>query len=84
MIAATVATAIAGSQAAVAGEGATASLAPGKPAGVLEAQRHKHNLWLIGGAAAVVIVGVVIAAESSSNASCGSACSSTATSGTTS
>jgi hypothetical protein len=84
MTVATVAAAIASSQAAVAGEGAIASLTPGKPAGVVEAQRHRHNLWLIGGAAAVVIVGVAIAAESGGNAACGSTCSSTATSATTS
>jgi len=52
-----------GSQA-VAADG---SLAPGKPAGVKQAARHRTNLLLIGGAAAVAVAAVVIATQSSGN-----------------
>ena len=65
MIAVAVAAAMAGSQA-LAADG---SLAPGKPAGVREAARHSPNLLLIGGAAAVAVVGIVVATQSSSNCS---------------
>ncbi len=72
MIAAVAAAAIVGSQA-MAGE---VSLAPGKPAGVQQAQRHRSpNLWLIGGAAVVAVVAVVVATQSSSYTPCGTACS---------
>ena len=57
------------------------SLAPGKPAGVREAQR-SPSLWLIGGAAAVAVVGIVIATQSSNDAVCGTACNPPATTGT--
>ena len=70
LIAVALAAATAGSQA-LAADG---SLAPGKPAGLHEAQRHSPSLLLIGGAALVAVVGVVVATQSSSSASCGSAC----------
>ncbi len=72
--------------AAMAGTSALAadnSLAPGKPAGVQEAQRHSPSLLLIGGAAAVAVVGVVIATQNSNDAACGSACSGPTTTTTT-
>ncbi len=53
------AAAMAGSQALAAG--ADMPLAPGKPAGVQQAQRHGPNLLLIGGVAALVVAGVVVA-----------------------
>jgi hypothetical protein len=71
MIAAALAAGMAGSQALA----ADVSLAPGKPAGVREAARHGPSLLLIGGAAAVAVVGIVIATQSSSNSVCGAACS---------
>jgi hypothetical protein len=71
MIAVALAVAMAGSQA-LAADG---SLAPGKPAGLHEAQRHSPSLLLIGGAAAVAVVGIVIATQSSNNSVCGAACS---------
>ena len=71
MIAVALAAAMVGSQA-LAADG---SLAPGKPAGLHEAQRHSPSLLLIGGAAAVAVVGIVIATQSSSNSVCGAACS---------
>ena len=46
---------------------ADGSLAPGKPAGIHQAARHRTNLLLIGGAAAVAVAAVVIATQSSSN-----------------
>jgi hypothetical protein len=49
------------------------SLAPGKPAGVHEAQR-SPSLWLIGGGVAVAVVAIVIATQNSNDAVCGSAC----------
>jgi hypothetical protein len=61
--------ALAGSQALA----ADISLAPGKPAGVREAQR-SPSLWLIGGAAAVAVIAVVIATQTSDDATCGAAC----------
>ena len=64
-----VALAMTGTQA-LAADGA---LAPGKPAGVKEAQHHGPNLWLIGGVSAAVIAGIVVAASSSGNASCSAA-----------
>jgi uncharacterized membrane protein YdcZ (DUF606 family) len=79
VIAAAMAAAIVGSQALA----ADISLAPGRPAGVHEAQR-SPSLLLIGGAAAVAVVAVVIATQSSSNAGCGSACTTTTTTTTTS
>lgn len=60
-----VAAAMTGSQA-LAADGA---LAPGKPAGVQEAQHHGH-LLLIGGVTAVVVAGIVIAAANSGGSSC--------------
>jgi hypothetical protein len=75
-IAAIAAAAMVGSQA-LAGD---LSLAPGKPAGVLQAQRHHGpNLWLIGGAAVVAVVAVVVATQSSSYSPCGTACTSPTT-----
>lgn len=79
LIVAAVSVALAGSQALA----ADMSLAPGKPAGVREAQRGSPNLWLIGGAAAVAVVGIVIATQSDDNAVCGSACAPPATTTTT-
>jgi hypothetical protein len=70
LIAAAMSAAMAGSQASA----ADASLAPGKPAGVKEAQRGSPSLWLIGGAAVVAVVAVVVATQSSNDATCGSAC----------
>jgi hypothetical protein len=52
---------------ALAGDGA---LAPGKPAGVKQAQHHGPSLLLIGGAALVTAVAVVVAVEQSNNSSC--------------
>jgi hypothetical protein len=56
-------------------------LAPGKPAGIKEAQRRARgpNLLLIGGAAAVAVIGVAIAVAQSNDAACGSACDTTTT-----
>jgi hypothetical protein len=62
------AAAMAGSQALAAG--ADMPLAPGKPAGVQQAQRHGPNLLLIGGVAALVAAAVVVAVVNSSNGSC--------------
>jgi hypothetical protein len=70
LIVAATSAALVGSQAMA----ADLSLAPGKPAGVREAQRGSPSLWLIGGAAVVAVVGIVIATQSSSDAACGSAC----------
>ncbi|HVW75430.1 MAG TPA: hypothetical protein VHC39_17460 [Rhizomicrobium sp.] len=76
-----VAAAMTGTQA-LAADGA---LAPGKPAGVQQAQRHSHNLLLIGGAAAVVVAGVAVAAANSGGGSCSAAnCPTTAATSTTS
>jgi hypothetical protein len=80
LIVAVASAAMVGSQAVA----AEISLAPGKPAGVREAQRGSPSLWLIGGAAAVAVVGIVIATQSSNNAVCGTACSPPATTTTTS
>ena len=55
------------------------ALAPGKPAGVHQAQR-SPNLLLIGGAVAVAVVAVVVATQSSNNNGvCGTACSGSTT-----
>jgi hypothetical protein len=70
MIAVAVVAAMAGPQA-MAADGA---LTPGKPAGISQARlHHSPNLLLIGGAAAVAVVGIVVATMSSSNAVCGAA-----------
>jgi len=70
MIAMAVSAAMAGSQA-MAADGA---LTPGKPAGISQARlHHGPNLLLIGGAAAVAVVGVVVATMGSSDAVCGPA-----------
>jgi hypothetical protein len=79
LIVAVASAAMVGSQAVA----ADLSLAPGKRAGVREAQR-SPSLWLIGGAAAVAVVGIVIATQSSSNAVCGTACNPPSTATTTS
>jgi hypothetical protein len=60
--------AMAGSQALAAG--ADAPLAPGKPAGVQQAQHHGRNLLLIGGVTAAVVAGIVIATTNSGDSSC--------------
>ena len=60
-----IAAAMTGSQALADG-----ALAPGKPAGVQEAQHHGPSLLLIGGVTAAVVAGIVIAATNSSNSSC--------------
>lgn len=65
MTAMVVVSAMVGSQA-LAADG---SLAPGKPAGVHEAQR-SPNLLLIGGAAAIAVVGIAIAVSGSDSAGC--------------
>jgi hypothetical protein len=77
MIALAMAGALAGGQA-VAAE--VSALAPGKPAGVLEAQHHGPSLLLIAGAATLVVIGVVIATQSSNNAVCSTCTAATATS----
>jgi len=69
MIAMAAAAAMTGSQAMA----ADISLAPGKPAGVHEAQHGSPSLWLIGGVAAAVVVGIVIATANANNATCGAA-----------
>jgi hypothetical protein len=68
MTAMVVVAAMAGSQA-LAADG---SLAPGKPAGVHEAQR-SPSLLLIGGGALVAVVGIAIAVSGSNNAACDAA-----------
>ncbi|HEY1876717.1 MAG TPA: hypothetical protein VGG66_04570 [Rhizomicrobium sp.] len=74
---------VAGSQAQAAGS--DIPLAPGKPAGVQDAQRHRHNMLLIGGVAALVVGGVVVAAVSSGSASCSvTSCPTTASTSSTS
>ena len=70
VIAAAMSLAMAGSQVLA----ADISLAPGKPAGVREAQRHSPSLWLIAGGVAIAAVAIVVATQSSSDAVCGSAC----------
>lgn len=50
------------------------ALAPGKPAGVHEAQRSSH-LFLIGGGVAIAVVAVVVATQGSDGNACGTACS---------
>jgi hypothetical protein len=62
------AAALAGSQALAAGAGMP--LAPGKPAGVQEAQRHHRNLLLIGGISVLVVAGIVYAATNSGSSNC--------------
>ena len=63
---------------------ADVSLAPGKPAGVKEAQRRgRPNLLLIGGAAAVAIAAVAVAVSQDDNAGCGAACNPPTTTTTT-
>jgi hypothetical protein len=77
------AAAMAGSQALAAG--ADMPLAPGKPAGVQQAQRHRPNLLLIGGIATLVVAGVVVAVVNSSGGSCPAAnCPTTTSTGSTS
>jgi hypothetical protein len=74
---------VAGSQAQAAGTGMP--LAPGKPAGVQNAQRHRHNLILIGSVAAVVVAGVVVAAVNSGSSTCSAVnCPNTASTSSTS
>ena len=82
VIAVAVVAAMAGSQA-LAADGA---LAPGKPAGVQQAQRHGHNMLLIAGGVAVVVAGVAVAASSGGGGGCSAAnCpTTTTTSGTSS
>lgn len=59
-------------------------LAPGKPAGVQEAQHHHRNLLLIGGVTAAVVAGIVIATTSGGGGSCSAAnCPTTAVSTST-
>ena len=65
-IAVAVVAAMTGTQA-LAADGA---LAPGKPAGVQQAQRHGHNLLLIGAGVAVLVAGVAVAASSGGSGSC--------------
>lgn len=56
-----------------------APLAPGKPAGVHQAQR-SPNILLIGGAVVIAVVAVVVATQSGNNGGvCGTACSGTTT-----
>ena len=52
---------------------ADGALAPGKPAGLQQAQRHGHNLLLIGAAAAAVVAAVAVAVASSGSSSCSAA-----------
>ena len=78
MIAMAAASALLGSQALA----ADAKLAPGKPAGVQQAARHP-SLLLIGGAAAIAVVGVGIAIANANNEKCTTACN-PPTTGTTS
>ena len=66
-----VAAALAGSQALAAG--ADAPLAPGKPAGVHEAARHRPNLLLIGGIGVAVVAAVVVAVATNGSSSCSAA-----------
>ena len=44
---------------------ADGALAPGKPAGVQEAQHHGPSLWLIGGVTVAVVAGIVRLTRSS-------------------
>jgi hypothetical protein len=69
MLAAVTAASLMGSQAIA----ADMSLAPGKPAGVEDAQRGSH-LLLIGGAAILAVIAIVIASQQPGAAPCGSAC----------
>ena len=62
---------LAGSQALAAG--ADLPLAPGKPAGVHEALRHRTNLLLIGGIGVAVVAGVVVAVATNGSSSCSAA-----------
>ena len=78
MVALAVAAAMTGSQALA----ADVSLAPGKPAGVHQAQNGSPSLLLIGIAAAVVVAAVVVATQSDNNAACGAACSTPVTTST--
>lgn len=50
------------------------ALAPGKPAGVHQAQ-NSPNILLIGGAVVIAVVAVVVATQSSNNGACGTSCS---------
>jgi hypothetical protein len=64
---------------------ADGALAPGKPAGVNQAQRHGSHLLLIGGVTAVVVAGIVIAATNNGSSSCSASnCPGSSTSPTTS
>jgi hypothetical protein len=73
-----VAAAMTGSQALADG-----ALAPGKPAGVKEAQHHGPNLLLIGGVTAAVVAGIVIATTNSGDSSCSAtACPTSVATGT--
>jgi len=67
-IAAAAVAALTGSQALADG-----ALSPGKPAGIEQAQRHGHNLLLIGGVAAAVVAGIVVAATNSGGGACSAA-----------
>jgi hypothetical protein len=78
MTAAAMAALLTGSQA-MAADGP--QLAPGKPSGVLTAQRGSHHLLLIGGAVLVVVVGIAIGIATSDNAQCTTACTTPATTG---
>jgi hypothetical protein len=49
-------------------------LAPGKPSGVEAARHTSHRLLLIGGAAAVVVLGIAIGIVTSNNPQCTTAC----------
>jgi len=48
-------------------------LAPGKPAGVREAQHRHRNLLLIGGVTVAVVAGIVIATTTGGGGSCSAA-----------
>jgi hypothetical protein len=78
------AAALAGSQALAAGS--DMPLAPGKPAGVQDAQRHHGpSLLLIGGVTAALVAGVIIATTTSSSAACSAtACPTSVSTSTTS
>lgn len=53
---------------------ADGTLAPGKPAGVQQAQSKGTSLLLIGGAAIITVIAVVIASQQGNSADCGTAC----------
>jgi hypothetical protein len=70
---ATVALALAATMAGTQAMAADGALAPGKPAGVTQARLRHHgpNLLLIGGAAALAVVGIVVGTLNSNNSVCG-------------